>query len=64
MEENVFKIERKYETETKTIRVPLPMVERLDRLSAENNVSVNGLIIQCVQFALDHLEADKMSDTE
>lgn len=59
MTNNIFKIERKYETETKTIRVPIPLAERLDKLSAENNVSVNGLIIQCVQFALDHMASEK-----
>lgn len=59
MTNNTFKIERKYETETKTIRVPIPLVERLEKLSAENNVSVNGLIIQCVQFALDHMGSEK-----
>ncbi len=51
-----FKIERKYETETKTFRIPVPMAERLEKLAKENNVSVNGLIIQCVQFALDRLK--------
>lgn len=55
MEKNEFKIEPKYETETKTFRIPIPMAEKLEKLAFENNISVNGLIIQCVQFALDHM---------
>ncbi|MGN0592211.1 MAG: hypothetical protein ACI4JQ_03060 [Ruminococcus sp.] len=50
-----FKIERKYEMETKTFRIPVPMAEQLEKLAQEYNVSVNGLIIQCIRFALDHL---------
>lgn len=49
-----FVIERKYETVTKTFRIPIPLIERLEKLAQENNVSVNGLIIQCIQFALDN----------
>lgn len=56
MEKAEFRIERKYETETKTFRIPIPMAEQLQKLAEENNVSVNGLIIQCIQFALEHLK--------
>jgi len=51
-----FIIERKDEMETKTFRIPMSLIEQLEKLARENNVSVNGLIIQCIRFALDHLE--------
>lgn len=57
MDKSEFKIERKWETETKTFRIPVPMAEQLEKLAKENNVSVNGLIIQCIQFALEHLKS-------
>lgn len=56
MDKLEFKIEPKYETESKTFRIPIPMAKQLEELAAKNNVSVNGLIIQCIQFALNHLK--------
>lgn len=51
-----FIIEPKCETETKTFRIPVSLMEQLEKLARENNVSLNGLIIQCIRFALDNLE--------
>lgn len=51
-----FIIEPKCETETKTFRIPKSLMEQLEKLAQENNVSINGLIIQCIRFALDNLE--------
>lgn len=39
---------------TKTIRIPMPMAEQLENLAAENCISLNQLVNQCIEFALDH----------
>ena len=49
----MFRIAKGYEQVTKTIRIPGPVAEQLDRLAAENNISFNQLVNQCIQFALN-----------
>ncbi len=49
----MFRIAKGYEQVTKTIRIPEPVAEQLDRLAAENNISFNQLVNQCIQFALN-----------
>lgn len=56
METGKFQIEKGYESVTKTFRLPVPMAERLEKLAAENHISFNALVIQCIQFSLDHLK--------
>ncbi len=56
MEKDKFQIEKGYDNVTKTFRIPIPMAERLEQLAAENNISFNALVIQCIQFSLDHLK--------
>ncbi len=49
----MFRIAKGYEQVTKTIRIPEPVAEQLDKLAAENNISFNQLVNQCIQFALN-----------
>lgn len=51
-----FKIKPRFDMETKTFRLPVPMVEKLEKLSSAYNISVNSLVIQCIEFALLHLK--------
>lgn len=44
------------ETVTKTFRMPAKLMNELDRLAYENNLSLNELVIQCLQYAIDDLE--------
>ncbi len=47
----------------KTIRMPDNLIEKLERLAAQNDISFNQLIIQCCEYALENLKAsDKKSD--
>lgn len=50
----MFKIAKGYDHVTKTIRIPMPMAEQLENLAAENCISLNQLVNQCIEFALDH----------
>lgn len=56
--ENVrFTIRKGYATVTKTFRIPIPLAEELEQLAAENNISMNDLVLQCIAFAMKHLHA-------
>lgn len=52
----MFKIQKGYDSESKTFRLPVEMIRRLDALAAKNKLSLNQLVIQCLQYALDHVE--------
>lgn len=42
----------KKETENKTIRFPLPLVEQINEVIIENNVTFSGFVIQACEYAL------------
>ncbi|WP_192848856.1 YlcI/YnfO family protein [Roseburia sp. 499] len=46
----------KKETENKTIRFPLPLVERINDVIQENDVTFSGFVIQACEYALENLE--------
>jgi len=54
----MFKIEKGSECDNKTFRLPVELIERLAVLAARNNLSMNKLVIQCLNYALDNLEED------
>ncbi len=47
------------ETETKSIRFPLPLIEQIEEAIVGKDVSFSGFVIQACEFALDSLEEDK-----
>lgn len=49
----------KKESENKTIRFPLPLVERINDAIVEHDVTFSGFIIQACEYALDNLEPPK-----
>ncbi|MHC1770751.1 MAG: toxin-antitoxin system HicB family antitoxin [Flexilinea sp.] len=52
---SLFKIKRGYNSLSKTFRLPIELVEKLEQLATENNISLNQLIIQCLEYAMDNL---------
>ena len=52
----MWKIQKGYDYVTKTFRLPVEQVEQLDKLAYENNLSLNQLVIQCLNFALENLD--------
>jgi predicted HicB family RNase H-like nuclease len=52
---SLFKIKRGYNSLSKTFRLPVELVEKLEQLATENNISLNQLIIQCLEYAMDNL---------
>ena len=50
----MFKIE-KPEMVNKTFRLPLELVERMQKIAQNEGVSLNNLIVQCCEYALKNL---------
>ncbi len=40
----------------KTIRMPDALIEKLEKLAAQNDISFNQLVVQCCEYALDNLD--------
>lgn len=49
----------KKETENKTIRFPIPLIERINAVLSENNVTFSGFVIQACEYALDNMKQKK-----
>ena len=50
-----FKI-KKQEYENRTFRLPVELLEQLNKLSADKNISLNQLVVQCCEYAIDNLD--------
>ena len=53
----MFKVE-KPEMINKTFRLPQKLVSELQQVAQNNDVSLNNLVIQCLEYALSDLEKD------
>jgi len=51
----MFKL-KKEETISKTFRMPKELLEQLEKLSAEKNISLSKVVIQCCEYALKNLQ--------
>lgn len=49
-------IVKKPSSSNRTVRMPDELIERLCALAAEKDISFNQLVVQCCEFALDHLQ--------
>ena len=54
----MLELEKGFESVNKTFRIPVNIVEQLDRLAGEYNTSMNKIVVQCLQYALDTLNTD------
>ena len=60
----MLEIEKGYESVNKTFRIPVHIVEQLERLAGENNTSVNKVVVQCLQYALDNISTGVSDEDE
>lgn len=49
---------KKPSSSNRTIRMPDTLIETLGKIATEQGISFNQLIVQCCEFALDHLKLD------
>lgn len=52
----MFRIQKGYDTESKTFRLPVDMIRKLEEVAAKNNTSLNRVVIQCLNYALENLD--------
>lgn len=46
---------KKPSASNKTIRMPDTLIEKLEMLAAKHDISFNQLVVQCCEYAIDHL---------
>lgn len=53
---NSFRIKpNRKETENKTIRFPLPLIEKIEEVLTENDATFSSFVIQACEYALKNL---------
>ncbi len=65
----MFKIQKGYDSQSKTFRLPVELIDQLENLAAQNKLSLNQLVIQCLNYAVSNLEpqeedSDKKSENK
>ncbi|MBR1703720.1 MAG: toxin-antitoxin system HicB family antitoxin [Lachnospiraceae bacterium] len=54
----MFKVEKKHYI-NKTFRIEEELLKRLELVAAQENISVNALVVQCCQYALDDMGSNE-----
>lgn len=54
---------KKPEYVNKTFRMDKQLVERLAKCAGEYDISVNALVAQCCEYALDHMKLDSKKES-
>jgi predicted HicB family RNase H-like nuclease len=54
----MFKI-KKTEHTNKTFRMPVDLIEKMEIIAQNKGVSLNNLVIQCCEYALENLDDEE-----
>ncbi|WP_443595014.1 YlcI/YnfO family protein [Agathobacter sp.] len=54
--------DNKKETENKTIRFPIPLIERIEGAIKNQDVTFSSFVLQACEYALDNMD-NKKTDT-
>ena len=55
----MFKVKKDYiEYENKSLRLPRELIDQVQAVANNNNMSFNKVVIQCIAYALDNMEDD------
>ena len=49
----------KKETENKTIRFPIPLIERIDKALENQDVTFSSFVLQACEYALDSMDSQE-----
>ena len=55
---------KKNESFNKTIRMPSDLIERLERIAREEDISFNQVVVQCCEYALENFKNEKEEKEE
>jgi len=53
---------KKTESTNRTIRMPIHLMNKIDELASKNSISFNQLVIQCCEFALEHIKDENLEN--
>lgn len=60
----MWKIRKGYNSVNKSFRLPEELINKLEKLAGENNLSLNQLVIQCLEYAVENLDNDGEKDKD
>lgn len=53
----MFRVKKdRVEYENKSLRLPVDLIEKVRQLAEKNEISFNKVVIQCIDYALDHMD--------
>ena len=52
------------ETENKTIRFPIPLIEKIDNTILNQDVTFSSFVIQACEYALENMQTDSSNTTQ
>ena len=59
----MFKV-KKTEHTNKTFRMPIELIEKMEVIAQNKGVSLNNLVIQCCEYALENLDDEKETEKQ
>lgn len=58
-----FKV-KKQEYANRTFRLPIELLEELNTIATNKNISLNQLIVQCCEFAIENIDEDETREQD
>lgn len=54
----LWKIQKGYDSVTRTFRLPEDLISKLEALASVNKISLNQLVIQCLRYSVENLDTE------
>lgn len=61
---STFTVKRQQPMKSKTFRLPMPLLEQLERTAQKYGVSTNDFVRQCCVYALGCMESEEFDDPD
>ena len=52
----MLKIPKGYDSISKTFRLPVDLVQKMEQIASTNKISLNKLVTQCLIYAMDNVD--------
>ncbi len=60
----MLEFEKGFESVNKTFRIPVHIVKELEQLAGKYNTSVNKIVVQCLEYALENISDDDANSSD
>lgn len=54
----MLKIPKGYDSVSKTFRLPIDLIEKMEDLASKNKISLNKLVVECLVYAMGHIDKE------